>query len=197
MSGVQTIGYELAEQAAAGGHRIDHVYCPAGGGGLMLAVGRGLAAMVERGRLTKSPAVHCAQPEGNDTIAGPMRAGAEQGQNVTSTTTISGLQVGNVMDGNDVIAECRPTGGTGYLPSDAAIYETQKRLAEEEGIFAEPAGATAAAAMLMAAELGELKPDDHAVALVTGSGFKDPHAVDQMITGRDCPTITHGQIMDR
>ena len=41
MSGVQTISYELAEQAGEIGVALDHVFCPAGGGGLTLAVARG------------------------------------------------------------------------------------------------------------------------------------------------------------
>src|SRR3546814_18898016 len=49
MTGVQTISYELAEQIPEG---IDHVFCPAGGGGLTLAVARGFETLTERGRLS-------------------------------------------------------------------------------------------------------------------------------------------------
>ena len=66
MAGVQTIAYELNQAAP-----FDHVFCPAGGGGLTLGVARGFE------RLGASrPRIECAQPAGNDTIATPLREGA-------------------------------------------------------------------------------------------------------------------------
>ncbi len=63
MTGVETISAELAAQLPAG---IDHVFVPAGGGGLTLAVARGF----DRAPSSFSrPGIHCVQPEGNDTIA--------------------------------------------------------------------------------------------------------------------------------
>ena len=49
MRGVQTISYELADQLQG---KIDHVFVPAGGGGLVLAVARGFES------LTNSVAAH-------------------------------------------------------------------------------------------------------------------------------------------
>ena len=40
------------------------------------------------------------------------------------------------------IAACRKTSGTGILVEDDWTWEEQRRMAEEEGIFTEPAGAT-------------------------------------------------------
>ena len=71
MSGVESLAFELAEQHDA---PIEHVFCPAGGGGLTQATAQGFAKLAARGRLDCSPAVHCVQPEGNNTIAGPLRA---------------------------------------------------------------------------------------------------------------------------
>ncbi|HEY8505889.1 MAG TPA: pyridoxal-phosphate dependent enzyme, partial [Gemmataceae bacterium] len=64
MSGVETIGFELAEQMEGS---IGHVFCPAGGGGMALAVYRGFDKLVRRGRLGRVPRIECVQPEGNDT----------------------------------------------------------------------------------------------------------------------------------
>ena len=47
MTGVQTISYELAEQL----ENIDHVFVPAGGGGLTLAVARGFGVLLQAGVL--------------------------------------------------------------------------------------------------------------------------------------------------
>ncbi|MDC0935293.1 pyridoxal-phosphate dependent enzyme [Pirellulales bacterium] len=184
MSGVQTIGYELQEQASS---PIDHVFCPAGGGGLTLATARSFTN--DDPHHVQKTKIHCVQPAGNDTIAGPLRTGAKQAQPVTCTTSISGLQVASVMDGDEVIAACRASGGTGYLISDQEVYTLQRRLAREEGIFCEPAGAVALAGALQSASEGEMSPDELAVCLVTGSGFKDTASVEKMTAECDCPKI--------
>ncbi|MEZ6131922.1 MAG: pyridoxal-phosphate dependent enzyme [Planctomycetaceae bacterium] len=193
MSGVQTVAFELAEQTPL---PIDHVFCPAGGGGLCVAASRGFRQLVERGTLFKSPAVECVQPEGNDTIAGPLRNGKPEAQEVACTTKVSGLQVASVVDGNLAVEECRATGGTGHLVSDDFVWEVQRRLAREEGIFTEPAGAVALAGALQAARNGEFRADAMIVCMVTGSGFKDDAAVDRMNADVDCPMLDAAAIED-
>ena len=63
----------FSEQAERLGIAIGHVFCPAGGGGLTLAVARGYEVLKTRGKLTRTPATECVQPAGNDTIATPLR----------------------------------------------------------------------------------------------------------------------------
>jgi len=184
MSGVQTISYELAEQSP---EPIRHVFCPAGGGGLAVAVARGFAQLVDRKQLAASPAVECVQPEGNDTIAGPLRSGAAEGRTVQCTSAVSGLQVPTVIDGNETIRECRASGGTGHLVSDEEVWSAQAMLARDEGIFTEPAGATALAGALKARAQGYLQPEATVVCLVTGSGFKDQPSLDRILRDESCP----------
>lgn len=179
MEGVQSIAYELSETLPA---EIDHVFSPSGGGGLTLAIARGFAEKT-------GTAVHCVQPEGNDTIASPLRGGQDEARDVECSTKISGLQVANVIDGNEVIAACRNSGGTGHIVTDDEVFAAQKRLAREEGIFSEPAGAVALAGILKAAQAGEISPDATTVALVTGSGFKDANSVESMNQDADCRLV--------
>jgi threonine synthase len=54
------------------------------------------------------------------------------------------------------------------------IHTAQRRLACDEAVFAEPAGATALAGVLADAGAGRLTRDETVVCIVTGSGFKDP-----------------------
>jgi threonine synthase len=182
MAGVQTISWELAEQSP---ETIDHVFSPSGGGGLTLAVARGFE-MTD----SQSPAVHCVQPLGNNTIAGPLREGRDHAQSCGACTSeISGLQVAGVIDGHDTLAACRKSGGTGQLVDDHSVFSFQKRLAREEAIFTEPAGAVALAGAVKALEEGVLSPNDKIICLVTGSGFKDNLALQRMIKGEDCPVV--------
>ena len=194
MHGVQSLSLELHQQLPDG---IDYVFCQAGGGGLTRAVALGFQQLVERGLLDRSPRVDCVQPEGNNTMAGPLRDGLPRGADVESTTRISGLQVATVNDGHDVIEVCRRCGGTGHLVSDEQIWNVQRRLAREEGLFAEPAGATGLAGILQAVEQKRLQPDDTVVCLITGSAFKDPVSLNDVLAPDDCPLVELGDLERR
>jgi len=187
MAGVQTISYELDE--ARPGEALQ-VFCPAGGGGLTLAVARGFEALALAAAGARAPVrVHCVQPAGNDTIASALRAGRSEARAVTSQTAVSGLQVGSVIDGNEVIAACRRSGGQGHVVSDESVWAWQARLAREEGIFCEPAGAVALAGVEEALRRGELAPDEPVVCLVTGTGFKDERALARMAGDSPVPLL--------
>ena len=168
MAGVQTITYEIADALVGESFSI---FCPAGAGGLTLAVARGAQNCGATAR------VHCVQPTGNDTIASALRSGKTKAVAVQSTTAISGLQVGGVLDGDHVITACRSLGGQGYTVEDELVWSWQARLAREEGIFSEPAGAVAIAGVAQAVERGEVRADENIVCLVTGTGFKDERSL--------------------
>jgi threonine synthase len=193
MAGVESIAFEIANQIGP----VDQVFVPAGGGGLTLAVANGFHKLVERRQLSSYPRVHCVQPAGNDTIAGPLRRGVNRAQAVESTTSISGLQVPSVIDGDDVIKACRACGGNGHIVEDADVYAVQRRLAEHEGIFCEPAGAVATAAALAAAARGEIDHDHIIVCLVTGSGFKDLASVERMTATKSYATVKWQELASR
>ena len=178
MNGVQTIAFEIHRQLPEG---IDHVFIPAGGGGLTLAVARGFETLRKRGG-GATPHIECAQPVGNDTIATPLRLGLQSARDVTCTSRISGLQVSRVIDGNETIMACRATGGTGHVVSDEDVWQMQNRLARQEGIFCEPAGAVSVTAAIQATSRGEVSASATACCLITGVGFKDLPSVDRMIS---------------
>lgn len=192
MSGVETISYEMAEQL----DHIEHVFVPAGGGGLTLAVARGFQELVRRKQLPRSPKIHCVQPVGNATIAAPLRENRIGAQTVSCTTKVSGLQVPIVLDGNEVIAACRESQGTGYLVTDEEVFLMQQRLAREEGVFCEPAGAVAVAGALQAVERGEISQNESAVCIVTGSGFKDMASAEAMVADVACPMIDWNELRE-
>jgi threonine synthase len=198
MSGVKSISHELHEQAASIDRQAwDHVFCMAGGGGLTLAVSLGFEQLQQAGLLQILPRVECVQPEGNNTISGPLRAGLNVAQTVQCTSRISGLQVPQVIDGHEVIAACQRNGGTGHLVEDNFVWETQSRLAREEGVFAEPAGSMAVAGAMQAAREGSLDPEANIVCLITGSAFKDPPSLDAMVQNCTAPMIELQELQRR
>lgn len=192
MSGVQTIAYEIMEELR---HRVDHVFCPSGGGGLTLAIMKGMSVMSQFKGDAKQPRVHCVQPEGNDTIAGAIRDGYQTAGSISrSTTKISGLQVPGVLDGNELISHSKTNRGNGYLVTDEAVLTWQKRLAREEGIFCEAAGAVSLAGLGEAVREKAIKKTDTIVCLITGSGFKDMAGVQKSFQLQVPPRITPDQL---
>src|SRR5690606_27241959 len=88
------------------------------------------------------------------------------------------------------IHACRAVAGTGHVVEDDDVWTVQRRLAREEGIFCEPAGAVALTAALRAAAQNEIAPNATLICLITGSGFKDDTSLNRMLANTTCPLIT-------
>ncbi|MFC5411483.1 PLP-dependent lyase/thiolase [Larkinella bovis] len=187
MAGVESIAHEIVNTLE---EKID-VFVPAGGGGLTLAVARGMLARSKKGK------VHCVQPQGNDTMATSLRTGTAARAVSRSTTAISGLQVANIFDGNEVIDACQQLGGTGYVVEDEAVFKWHRELAMKEGIFSEPAGAVALAGLAQAMRQGEINPERNYVCLITGSGFKDLSTVDARFGLPDVNPVSTDEAMEK
>jgi threonine synthase len=164
MAGVESLGHELRD---IGG--LKHVFVPVGGGGLYSAVCRGLNG--------SGVCVHAAQPQGCLTVVASWLRADDRIDSVESTTRISGLAVPFDIDASLALQLMRRNGGAGYAVSDEEVFDAQRILLEQEGIYCEPAGAAALAAALIARRDGTLKENETAVCLVTGHGFKDPEAI--------------------
>jgi len=188
MEGIKTLAYELHDQT---GGAVTDVFVPVGGGGLHVAISRGFADLVADGQRARSPRMHAVQPAGNDTVATPLRQGLDRARAVTTSTAISGLGVGYDLDGTVAMGHALATGGRGHLIDEDTIRAVQRRLAVEEGILVEPAGAVGVAGALDAAMRGELAGAGPVVCILTGHGFKDPATLD---TGRQARRISRADI---
>jgi threonine synthase len=189
MAGVQNISFELEKQLKT----IDHIFCPAGGGGLTLSIALGFENLLYMNKIDHFPIIHCVQPLGNDTMASSLRLGLNRGTEVQCKTAISGLQVPNLIDADAVITHLKNRNGQGHLVHDELVFTVQKKLASEEGIFSEPAGATALAGLYEAVKRKEVDADDHIVCLVTGSAFKDSVSLGKMASSGKHKRMEHDQ----
>jgi threonine synthase len=170
MAGVESIAAELAEEVRP----VEHVFVPAGGGGLYCAVVQGFQ------RLGAVPRVHAVQPEGCSTVAASFARGDCKIRPVAGTTRVSGLSVPFDIDAGRALERLSDCGGEAFEISDDAIFAAQRMMLEEEGIYCEPAGAAALAGWLEAIEAGRVLPADPAVCLVTGHGCKDPVSIESI-----------------
>jgi threonine synthase len=171
MEGAKTIAYELAEQAP----EATAIYVPIGGGGLFAALWRGyseIADLLPNG----PPRLIAVQPSGCRTVS-RLQAGLDAVIDGPVETTISGLQVAFLFEPLGVKTALQSSNGHLVEVDDQAVWAAQALLLREEGLFVEPAGATAFAGVLADAHSGLLSADDNVVALATGAGFKDPAAL--------------------
>jgi threonine synthase len=166
---VESLATELVAQCST---EINHVFIPIGGGGLLTAVCRGLEK--EPGA---KPLVHGVQPEGCPTVLTAFARGVDTIEPVQSTTRVSGLSVTFDVDASLALRYLRKFGGQAVGVSDEEVFRAQQMLLTQEGIYTEPAGATALAGLCRALSQGFVKPDQTIVCLVTGNGFKDPESI--------------------
>jgi threonine synthase len=84
---------------------------------------------------------------------------------------ISGINV--PFTGDHALAAVYDSGGTMGGVTDEEVWAMQQRLALEEGIWVEPAGAAPVAALAGLIARGEINRDERIVCVLSGAGFKD------------------------
>ena len=174
------VGTELVEQL---GGAPSHVLVPTGSGPLVKGVWQGIAAA---GGTTRLIAV---QAEGCAPIVQAFEAGAEQvtawGTPQTIASGISDPLIGYERDGTYTLKLVRQSGGLAVAVGDDELREAMRLLARSEGLYAEPTGASPIAALTRLMAQGALPPGSRVVCMVTGHGFKDGKAYQEM------PVRTH------
>jgi threonine synthase len=164
MRGIDTIGFELAEQLPTA----THVYVPTGSGGLVAAIGRGLA----RRGLSAVRLVAC-QPSGCAPIARHLAGELAEPVVETCGSDISALQLPRPPDGELAADAVRASGGWGTHVPDESILAAARLLAATEGVFVEAAAAATLAAVAEDRGRGRLDAFTEVVLVLSGAGWKD------------------------
>jgi threonine synthase len=193
--GAKTMAYEIVHDALVSGkdHLPDAIICPAGGGGLLSHVYQGFVDLLELGVVDSLPRFIAVQPAGCPPLARAILDGTPIDDVYThpwtNINTIATALADDIpLDARLAIPAVQATGGTACIVDDAAILDGEKRLAQLEGIFAEPSSATTAAALVQLVGEGKIDKSEHVVLLVTGTGFKDMDAARRM--NPDLPIVT-------
>lgn len=188
--GLRSMAYELAATEP------DVVIVPTSAGPLVHGVYAGFVDLVQAGLTPRVPRIIAAQPEGCAPIVRAFDAGVDA---VTPweqvSTSVSGLNDplrGYAEDGTVTLDCIRRSAGAAIAVADKDIYACQTELAEQHGVFTEPAGATAIAALQVLADRGLAGPADTVVCLLTGHGSKQPPPV----TGHPIDAATVDDLID-
>jgi threonine synthase len=157
------------------------IFVSVGDGNIISGIHKGFRDLAELGWIGGMPRIFGVQAEGSAAIANAFFAGTETIIPVQATTLADSISVDLPRDGVRAVRAARQTGGGYILVSDAEILNGIAALGPN-GIFAEPAGATAYAGLVKAAGQGLVGADDLVLVMNTGSGLKDVRAAMQAVS---------------
>ena len=164
IEGQKTAAFEIVD---ALGEAPDRVCIPVGNAGNITAYWRGFEQYRRLERAGVRPQMWGFQAAG----AAPLVHGAPVAEPETVATAI---RIGNPASWQGAVEARDASGGRIAAVSDDEILEAYRRLAQEEGIFCEPASAASLAGLLAQARDGAELAGLTVVCVITGHGLKDP-----------------------
>jgi len=182
--GKKTASLEICEQlskksgTSEGWTAPDRIFVSVGDGNILSGIWKGLRDLSALGWIDKIPKLMGVQAEGSAACYNAWKDGTETITPVDAHTIADSISVGLPRDGTRAVRAVRETGGAFVTVSDDEILDAMRKLAREEGIFAEPAGAAGYAGLVRAMNTGIIDGDEEIVVVITGNGLKDvPAAV--------------------
>jgi threonine synthase len=166
LEGQKTAAFEVVDSL---GDAPDYLILPVGNAGNITAYWKGFREYHAAGRTTRLPRMVGAQAEGAAPIV--------NGHPVADPKTVaSAIRIGNPASWEGATTARDESGGMIASVTDIEILSAQIRLANSEGLFAEPASAAPLALLFRLVRDGKIDKRSTAVVVLTGSGLKDPDA---------------------
>jgi threonine synthase len=163
IEGQKTAVFEIVDTL---GDAPDLLFIPVGNAGNITAYWRGFVEYYQAELATKKPRMMGWQAAGAAPIV--------RGKPVEDPETVaSAIRIGNPASWRSAIAARDESGGAINIVTDDEILAAYRLLAQEEGIFAEPASAACVAGLIKAGPRLDLA-DKTVVCIITGHGLKDP-----------------------
>lgn len=166
IEGQKTAAMEICDQL--GGAPSHHVL-PVGNAGNITAYWRGYTEYHTAGQIDSLPQMRGFQAAG----AAPIVLGHVVEDPHTIATAI---RIGRPANWQSALRVLDESNGMIDSVSDDEIIRAYRMVAEEEGVFCEPASAASVAGVIKMSEAGQFKAGDTVVCTLTGHGLKDPEA---------------------
>ncbi len=164
LEGQKTAAFEIVDIL---GEAPDYLFIPVGNAGNITAYWMGFKQYQEAGRAKRLPRMMGFEAEGAAPIV--------QGRVVEKPETLAtAIRIGNPASWQKAESARDESGGLIACVSDEEILQAYSSLAEEEGIFGEPASAASLAGLLKLKREGLELEGKRSVCVITGTGLKDP-----------------------
>jgi threonine synthase len=171
IEGQKTAAFEIIDEL---GEAPDYLFIPVGNAGNITAYWRGFQEYYQIGKSKKLPRMMGFEAEGSAAIV--------KGEPIAEPETIAtAIRIGNPASWQGAVKARDESGGIIDWVSDEEILSAHKLLATKEGIFGEPASAASLAGLIKTAKRFDFS-QKKVVAIVTGTGLKDPDIVVQKAT---------------
>jgi len=151
----------------------DRIFVSVGDGNIISGLHKGLVDLAELGWIESMPKLMGVQAEGASACYTAWVAGADQVTAQPAKTIADSISVDLPRDGRRALRSVRQTGGAFVKVSDDDILAAMRELAQEVGVFAEPAAAAAYAGLVASVRAGLVASGERVVVVITGSGLKD------------------------
>jgi threonine synthase len=166
IEGQKTASFEVCESL---GRPPDALSLPVGNAGNITAYWKGFKEWRGAGLAEAAPRMLGFQAEG----ASPLVTGRDF---ESPETVASAIRIGAPASKEGALSAMRESGGLIESVTDAEILAAQESLAQEEGVFCEPASAAGVAGLFKLAREGR-GPEGVVVSVLTGHGLKDPDVI--------------------
>jgi len=166
--GKKTAALEICEQL--NWQIPDYVFVSVGDGCILQGTWKGFKDFYQIGMIDRLPKIVGVQAEGSAPLYHAWKNGLDQCQVIVPETVADSISVGYPRDQQKALKAVKESGGEFITVSDSEILQSISFLAENAGVFAEPAGAAAFAGFK---KLSEKLQNKEIVVMVTGNGLKD------------------------
>ncbi|MBI2936307.1 MAG: threonine synthase [Chloroflexi bacterium] len=170
LEGQKTAAFEVVD---ALGDAPDYLGIPVGNAGNISAYWAGFTVYYQAGKTRSRPKMLGFQAQG----AAPLVLGRPVPE---PQTVASAIRIGNPAHWSRAIAARDESGGLVEMVTDEEILEAYKLLAQQEGVFCEPASAASVAGLLKLVR-GGFSLRGRVVCVITGTGLKDPELASQIV----------------
>ncbi|MBN1550738.1 threonine synthase [bacterium] len=161
------------------------IFVSVGDGSIITGLCKGFQEFHGIGLIERVPRIYGVQAQGAAPLAEAFQQFLRNGSLIINPieahTFADSICVGKPREGIRAIKSVAATNGTIFSVSDDSIRHALRYAASSRGIFCEPAGATALAGMIHAAESGIIKSNERALAFMTGNGLKDITGVQESV----------------
>ena len=163
IEGQKTAAFEICDQLQ---NAPDVLAIPVGNAGNITAYWKGFCEY-EKEKGYKKPRIHGFEAEGAAAIV--------KGHVIEEPETIAtAIRIGNPASWSYAVEAAEQSHGEIDMVSDEEILHAYRLLAKSEGVFAEPGSNASLAGVMKHVQSGKIKEGETVVAVLTGSGLKDP-----------------------